>query len=237
MILKKKVLIVIPARGGSKGIKLKNLKKIINKSLLQITIDFSKSLKFADLITVSSEHPKILNVAKRNNLCLTIRNRKLSGDRVSDFDVLRHAISNVERKTNNEFDIIIYLQPTSPFRKLRDVKRATEIMIKKNYDSVWSINEVSCKFHPKKILGIHKNKKLKLFTKSGEKIIARQQLKEIFIRNGLFYIFKKKKLLKEKKIYLKNIFPYLIKHDYVNIDDRNDLKKCKLLGIKKKYDF
>ena len=65
MIFKKKVLIIIPARGGSKGIKLKNLRKINKKTLLQITIDFAKSLKFVDLITVSSDHPKILKITKK----------------------------------------------------------------------------------------------------------------------------------------------------------------------------
>ena len=237
MILNQKILVVIPARGGSKGIKLKNLRKIIKKSLLKITIDFSKSLKFVDEITVSSEHAQILNIAKKNGLNLTKRNKKLSGDRISDFKVLRHAIYNIERKKNCKFDIIIYLQPTSPFRKLKDIKKAINIMLKKKYDSVWSVTKASLKFHPKKVLKINQNKKLKLFQKSGENIVARQELSNIFIRNGIFYIFKRKKLLNEKKIYLKNIYPYLIKHEYVNIDNKEYLIKSKLLALKKNYNF
>ncbi len=237
MIFKKKVLIIIPARGGSKGIKLKNLRKINKKTLLQITIDFAKSLKFVDLITVSSDHPKILKITKKNKIHSTIRTKKLSGDRVGDFDVLKHAIKNTEKKTQTKFDIIIYLQPTSPFRKLKDVKKATEIMIRKSCDSIWSVSEASCKYHPNKILKLSKNKKLKLYTKPGEKVIARQQLSNIFIRNGLFYIFNKKKLLNEKKIYLRNMMPFITKHRYVNIDDKKDLKISKLLARKEKYNF
>lgn len=237
MIFKKKVLIVIPARGGSKGIKLKNLRKINKKSLLQITIDFAKSLRFADQITVSSDHSKILEITKKNKIFSTVRNKKLAGDRIGDFDVLKHAIKNVEKKTLTRFDIIIYLQPTSPFRKLKDVKAATKIMIKKDCDSIWSVTEASCKYHPNKILELSKLKKLKLYTKQGEKIIARQELSNIFIRNGLFYIFNKKRLLKGNKIYLKNMLPYIIKHQHVNIDDKKDLKKSKLLAKKSKYNF
>ena len=237
MIFKKKVLIVIPARGGSKGIKLKNLRKINKKSLLQITIDFAKSLRFVDQITVSSDHSKILEITKKNKIFSTVRDKKLAGDRIGDFDVLKHAIKNVEKKTLTRFDIIIYLQPTSPFRKLKDVKAATKIMIKKDCDSIWSVTEASCKYHPNKMLELSKLKKLKLYTKQGEKIIARQELSNIYIRNGLFYIFNKKRLLKGNKIYLKNMLPYIIKHQYVNIDDKRDLKKSKLLAKKSKYNF
>ena len=237
MIYKKKVLVVIPARGGSKGIKLKNLRKINKKSLLQITINFAKSLGFVDQITVSSDHFKILKIAKKNKIFSTIRNKKLAGDRVGDFDVLKHAIKNVEEKTLTRFDIIIYLQPTSPFRKLKDVKKATKIMIRKKCDSIWSVSEASCKYHPNKMLELSKVKRLKLYTKRGEKILARQQLSNIFIRNGLFYIFNKKKLLNEKKIYLRNMMPFITKHRYVNIDDKKDLKISKLLARKEKYNF
>ena len=68
MSFSKKIIIVIPARGGSKGIKFKNLRKILNKSLVEITIDFAKFLKITQFIAVSSDNKKILKLAKKKGV-------------------------------------------------------------------------------------------------------------------------------------------------------------------------
>ena len=79
--------------------------------------------------------------------------------------------------------------------------------------------------------------KLNLYSSQGKKIIARQQLKDIYIRNGVFYIFSINKLNKFRSIYLKKILPVKINHKIVNIDNLEDLKNAKkfLWKIKKKY--
>ena len=236
MYLGKKILIIIPARGGSKGIKLKNLKKIIKKSLLEISIDFAKSLKITRYITVSSDHKKILEIAKRRKVYLTKRTFKLSKDFVSDYDVIKHAVKDMEKKTNINFNIIVYLQPTSPFRKKKDIYFALEKVIKKKYDSSISVTPVNLQCHPKKVFRIVKNN-LRLYLNSGLKIIARQQLDQIYIRNGIFYIFDKKKLFKKKNIYLKNIYPHPIRYNYFNIDNIQDLSSSKDLARKNKLNF
>ena len=77
MFLNKKILCLIPARGGSKGIINKNLKKIKNKSLVKISIDFAKSLRYVDKIVVSSDETKILKEAKLSKVNLHKRSKKL----------------------------------------------------------------------------------------------------------------------------------------------------------------
>lgn len=222
MLNNKKFLALIPARGGSKGIKLKNLKILSGKSLVSHSIDFARKLKFIDKIVLSSDNKKILKIGEKKNIISSKRNKNLSGDRVSDFKLIIKTLNFYLKKES--FDYLIYLQPTSPFRKLIDIKKACKIIINKKYDSIWSINEVSNKYHPLKIF---KKKKefLYLYNKKGKKIIARQQLKKIYQRNGIFYIFDINKLIKNKSIYSnKGIFPYLIKYKFVNIDNENDLK-------------
>ena len=117
MLKNKKILIIIPARGGSKGIKLKNLKKINGKTLIQITIEFAKSLNFVDHIVVNSDHKKILETGRKMKVNSMIRPNRLSGDFISDYQIIENTIYNLKKSINKNFDILIYLQPTSPFRK------------------------------------------------------------------------------------------------------------------------
>ena len=105
---------------------------------------------------------------------------------------------------------------------------------KKNYDSVWSVSKIDKKFHPLKVL-INKNDKLYLFDNRGENIIARQMLKNSYIRNGIFYLFRISSLIKYKTIYLNKCGFKIISNKLVNIDSPEDLKKARILGKKNKF--
>ena len=225
MIFKKKILALVPARGGSKGIKLKNLKKIKNKSLIEITSDFINKCNFFDLKVLSSDSNLILKHAKKLNFEIIKRNKKLSGDQISDIEVINHSLIQLTKKNLN-FDYLVYLQPTSPIRQRGHLLTTMEKVIKNNYDSSWSISKVSLKYHPLKSLKIY-NKKLKLFDEKGKKIVARQMLNETYIRNGVFYIFNIKELIKQKTIYLKKTFPSITKYRTINIDSLDDLKEAR----------
>ena len=225
MFKKKKILALIPARGGSKGIKNKNLRKINGKPLIYYTINFINKLKFVDLKIVSSDKDEVLNYAKKNGFVAFRRNKKLSGDKVSDYQVIE-SILNSNITDIKKFDYLIYLQPTSPIRKSNELNQALNKLIKLNYDAVWSVTEIDKKYHPLKVF-INKNNKLNLFSEKGKKIIARQQLKKAFIRNGVFYIFSIKKIMKTKSIYVKKTLPFIIKSDVINIDNLEDLKIAK----------
>lgn len=225
MLRNKKILALVPARGGSKGIKNKNIKLINKKPLIKYTLDFINSLNFIDSKIVSSDSKKILKIAEKNNFIPLKRSKKYSGDRVSDYDVIKSVIEQKNIKKKN-FDYIIYLQPTSPFRKKKNLINSLNEVIIKKYDAAWSVTKIDKKNHPLKILKIQKNK-LCLFDKKGSKIIARQQLENIYIRNGVFYIFSIKKLNQFKSIYMDKILPAIINHKIVNIDNFNDLKLAK----------
>lgn len=229
--IKNKIIIVIPARGGSKGIKLKNLKKIHKRSLLEIVINFSKSLKLTKYIVVSSDHSKILNLAKKNGVIPIKRPKKLSGDFISDYQVIYHSVRVIEKSEKKKFDYIFYLQPTSPFRKKKDILSAFKQVIKEKYDCSFSVSNVDIKYHPKKIF-ILKGKFINLFSNLGKKILARQQLNKIFIRNGVFYIFNRNKLFFKKSIYLKKNYPFIIRHKLKNIDTYSDLRESRRLAKK-----
>lgn len=219
---------MIPARAGSKGIIKKNLKLLEKKPLVQHTIDFAKKLKFVDKIVVNSNDQRVILISKKSKVDYIKRIKKLSGDKISDYKLLYNTIDYYKKK-NLFFDYLIYLQPTSPFRKLKDLYKASIKISKQNYETIWSVNKVSDKFHPYKLLE-KKNKFIHLHSSTGVKIVARQQLNDIYQRNGIFYIFDIRCLLKNKSIYpKKGIFPYEINYNYVNIDTKEDLTNCKKL--------
>ena len=224
------ILAIIPARGGSKGIKLKNLKKINGLSLVGHAIEKAKLSKYIDNIIVSTDHEKIKKEAERLKVKVPfLRPKKLSGDRVSDIDVLHDVLLKTEKFYSTKYHVIVMLQPTSPNRLINEIDDALLKLIHDTYNTIWSISSVDIKYHPLKIIQ-KKGNKITLFHNDGKNIIARQQLGKIYVRNGLFYIFKRKNII-DKALIDSNSYGYVINRDTANIDDISDLKKAKQIFI------
>jgi CMP-N,N'-diacetyllegionaminic acid synthase len=233
-LIKKKVIIaLVPAKGNSKGIKLKNLKKIGKKSLIELTSDFIDKVGIFNLKILSSENERILKLASKLNFYCIKRPKKLSSQFISDYQVIKHSIGAIKKIITADY--IVYLQPTSPIRRVSHLNHAIKEVINKNLDGAWSVSLADKKNHPLKILFIDKNKNLKLFDKRGKKIVARQMLNNIYIRNGVFYIFSIKSLIKQKTIYLKKIYPSITNYETSNIDTFLDLKDAKMIYNKNSF--
>jgi len=226
----KKILAIIPARGGSKGVKLKNLRKINNRSLIEITANLVGNTKYIDEAIITSDNIDIIEEAMKYGLnSYFIRPKALSKDKVPDLPVLQHGLKKTEAKTKKYFDFIVMLQPTAPMRTSKDIEDVIIKAVNFNFETVWTIFKVDHKFHPDKQLIIEKNKNLKYYSKSGHKIIARQQLKDSYIRNGLVYCYSRNALLKDNSILARNA-GFVISNRYtVNIDTFDDLKEAEIL--------
>ncbi|MBD1109567.1 acylneuraminate cytidylyltransferase family protein [Pelagibacterales bacterium SAG-MED50] len=228
MYKQKKILAIIPARGGSKGIKNKNLKKIKEKSLLNILSNVLKKIKIIDDTVISTDSFKIIKDAKKNNIeNFILRSKKLSGDRVDDMPVLKDALQKYEEISNKKFDYIVMLQLTSPLRNYVDVEKAIKKIIDRNFNALWTISEIDLKYHPDKQL-IKKGEFLKYFSKNAKKIIARQQLNKTYYRNGVAYIFKKNIVERLQKL-PQNTGTYIVNSHQISIDSLEDLKKAEKL--------
>ena len=167
MLNNKKILAVIPARGGSKGIKLKNLKKLEIKAWFLLSLFLLKSV-FSSIIACYLLIIINQKRGQKNNLKVIDRPKKLSGDRVSDTNVLIHAVKETEKNLNNKFDIIVMLHPTSPLRNIKDIKGSIKKLIVGKLDSVWTISKTDSKYHPDKQL-ILKRGRLSYFSNKGQK--------------------------------------------------------------------
>lgn len=226
---KKKILAVVPARGGSKGIRLKNLKKINGKSLIQIVSEVILKSKIFTNAVVSTDNNLIRKEALKFGLDVPfIRPKSLSGDLISDVEVLRHALKKSESFYKVHYDYIMMLQPTSPLRTKKDLLKLASMMNKKKYDAIWTISETDLKFHPLKQLKIN-GSSLNYWDSKGKNIIARQQLNPVYHRNGVGYIISRECLVKKNSIKGVKTGFLLVKTPQISIDTLEDLKMAEMI--------
>ena len=122
MINKLKILAVIPARGGSKGIPLKNLSIVGNKTIVELAAIVASNISIIDRVIVSTDSTSIAAAAAKGGADAPFfRPAYLSGDAISDLDVLTHALLEMELYDSCTYDVVVMLQPTSPLRKKEQV--------------------------------------------------------------------------------------------------------------------
>jgi len=156
-----KTICIIPARGGSKGIRLKNLQKIGGKPLIYYPISAAKKSEQCDLIFVSTDSNQIAKTAKKFGAEVPfLRKKKFSKDFTTTEDTLRHALFEAESYYKTNFDICVFLTCTNPFRKVEWIKKSVQELKKNNkIDSVFSVHKIY-----KHFWHIHKNKPKKVLS-------------------------------------------------------------------------
>lgn len=223
MYLGKRIIAIVPARGGSKGIPLKNLREVGGRSLVRRVGDVLAALPEIDRAVVSTDHEEIADQAVDVGIEAPFyRPESLSGDSVADWDVLVHALAASEEMYREKFDIVVMLQPTSPLRQPGDVRRAIYTLVSGDYDAVWTVSEVDSKHHPLKQLTL-RNENLSYYDQAGEKIIARQQLSTTLQRNGVAYAISRDCLLEKKSIKGVNTGAVKVVTPQISIDSELDL--------------
>lgn len=230
MINDSQILAVVPARGGSKGIPMKNLRMIGGRSLIARVGDVLHSLPQIDTGVVSTDHEDIAKEAEVSGIQAPFRRPdSLSGDRVGDLEVLSHALETMEIIENRVFDIIVMLQPTSPFRTGKQVADCIEMLVNGGWDAVWTVSMTDTKAHPLKQLNVSNNQVLQLYDSSGARIVARQELNPVYHRNGIAYAFTRECIINQKKIMGKRTGALVVEEPCVNIDTEWDIDYAEYL--------
>lgn len=220
----KRVLAVVPARGGSQGVKLKNLREVGGIPLVGRAGQVASSLDFIDRAIVSTDHPEIARVARQYGLDAPfMRPEELSGAIISDWQVLSHALAELERIDGVTYDIVVMLQPTSPSRTADHVKATVARLVEGGFDAVWTVSETDSKAHPLKQLRISSAGKLDYYEPAGANIVARQQLLPVYHRNGIAYAITRSCLIDQRQIFGANTGALLIEGEIANIDTEMDL--------------
>ena len=229
----KTCLVVVPARGGSKGILRKNLSTLGNRSLIRIVGEMVNSLEWVDMSILSSDSSEIIEEGARFGLdAIFVRPSYLSDDWATAIAVWTHAFKEAERASSQTYDFSVLLEPTSPFRRKCHVENAVKMLIEDGYDSVISLSETDSKSHPLKQFTLGNNGKLDLYAEEGRNIVARQQLAPVYHRNGAVYAITRDCLLKKGTIISDATGGFIIENPMVNIDSPTDLEWARYLWDK-----
>jgi CMP-N-acetylneuraminic acid synthetase len=222
MIEGRRILVVVPARGGSKGVKLKNLRPLGGIPLVGLVGRLVGRLDYVDRAVVSTDHPDIAAAAVQYGLeAPFMRPESLSGDRIADWDVLHHALTACEEADHCRYDVVVMLQPTSPFRRPAQVTATIVRLIEGDYDAVWTVSETDSKAHPLKQLVLNGDR-LEYYDPAGAAIIARQQLVPVYHRNGVAYAISRECLVDKKSIKGDKTSYVVVDDLLVNIDTEQD---------------
>ncbi|MDH3808007.1 MAG: acylneuraminate cytidylyltransferase family protein [Desulfuromonadales bacterium] len=229
MIKRQRILVVCPARGGSKGIPHKNLQPFLGVPLVARVGHLVAEIPGIDRAIVSTDSEEIASVAKESGFDVPFyRPEDLSGDRISDLEVLSHALIETERLDGVTYDIVVMLQPTSPLRQAEHVVGTINMLIDGDWDAVWTVSETDSKNHPLKQLTV-KDGRLDYYDPAGKQIIARQQLVPVYHRNGVAYAIRRSCLLDQKSISGERTGAFVLEGDLISIDTYWDLELSELL--------
>lgn len=233
MYKKKRILALIPARGGSKGIKNKNIVDLCGKPLIAYTIEAAKKSAYIDEIIVSTDSEEIKKVSQKYgaNVPFT-RPYDLSTDTATTLDVVLHAIDFI-KQGQKDYDTLILLQPTSPLRTHIDIDRAIEKHFLHDELGLVSVSEVND--NPILIRTVKDNENLvPLLDRNST--CRRQNMPRYYRVNGCIYINKIEEI-NDKTSFNDNKLAYIMQKNHaVDIDELVDLSVAEYY-LKSQYDF
>ncbi|MFK7935341.1 MAG: acylneuraminate cytidylyltransferase family protein [Saprospiraceae bacterium] len=219
-----KILALIPARGGSKGVPNKNRKLLGGKPLLHYSIETALACSEISETLVSTDDENIAELARAAGANVPfLRPAQLATDRSPTIDTVLHAVQFLQAQ-GKVFDAVCLLQPTVPFRRLADLQTAIQTFANSAADSLVSVREVPHQFNPHWVFeAAQASGFLKIATGETEIIPRRQELPRAYYRDGSIYLVKTEILLKTNSLYGEKIAYHLSTNPrHVNIDTLED---------------
>jgi CMP-N-acetylneuraminic acid synthetase len=226
-----RVLAVIPARGGSKGVPRKNIRFVCGKPLIAYTIETALAARsLFHRIIVSTEDEEIAEVARGYGADVPfLRPTALADDKAPMIPVLQHVVRSVEQQDHICLDWVFLLQPTAPFRTLADIEQALRLAQAGDCDSVISVVQVFS-VHPILMKRIENGRLLPYCIEEKEGTRRQDYQPPAYMRNGAIYLTRREVLMEHNSIWGKVIRPYVMPPDRsVGVDSELDLKLVQIL--------
>ncbi len=190
------ILLTICARGGSKGVKNKNIREIAGKPLIAHTIKVAKDWGKADRIVCSTDSEEIAKAAREAGAEVPfMRPAELATDESSKMDVIRHAVYESEKKYGENYNTIVDLDVTSPVRTVEDLEGCLKIFQEKDLDSVFSVTNAR-KSPYFNVVELNDEGYAHLSKEPLSPIVRRQDSPEVYDMNASIYFYKKEFLMK-----------------------------------------
>jgi len=215
---------IIPARGGSKGIPQKNIVRLNGLPLINYTISAGLKSKYLSKVVVSSDDDKILKISKKAGADVLKRPAHLAKDSTHINEAITDVIENLSQNNEN-FDLAVVLQPTSPLRNFKHIDDAFELLYNSKRTSLISVYELGV--FPNKCFTINEKGFLNGLVDNDKPFANRQDLPMTFMPNGAIYIFKIKDYIENNFSFpIKQIVPFIMsKSDSIDIDNYGDIDK------------
>jgi CMP-N,N'-diacetyllegionaminic acid synthase len=222
-----RILGLIPARGGSKGVPLKNCKELNGKPLLYYTIDTGLTVEKLDSLIFSSEDETLISMAKARGVEVPfIRPSELAIDAAGSLGVVQHALKAM-LDLGRTYDAVCLLQVTTPFRSATQIDEAITKFITEGSDSLISVQRVPHQYNPHWVFEATDKNTLRIATGENQIIKRRQELPDSYIRDGAIYITKTDVLMNQNSFF-GNSISYIESdpNTFVNIDTMEDWEKA-----------
>jgi CMP-N-acetylneuraminic acid synthetase len=228
-----KVLGIIPARGGSKGIPRKNLAPLNGRPLLAYTAESALAARRLCRVVLSTEDLEIADVGKRYGLEVPfLRSHDLARDETPTLPVAQDVVKRLEEQ-GDFYDAVCLLQPTNPFRRAEHIDGCVELLVTTQADAVVSMLPVPSEYNPHWAYVRDEQGLIRLFTGAATPISRRQDLPKIYHREGSVYVTRRNVLMLENSLYGSRTVGYLMEsNNCVNIDGWEDLSRAEnLVGL------
>ena len=228
-----RVLGLVPARGGSKGVPRKNIRELCGKPLLQYTAEAALAARRLSEVVLSTDDAEIAEVGRRCGLRVPfMRPPELAADEAPTLPVIQHALRWMEAEEGARFDAVCLLQPTNPLRQAAEIDACIELLEQRDADSVVTVLPVPAEFNPHWVYFGDAEGRLRLSTGEESPIPRRQALPAAFHRDGSIYVTRRDVLLEGNSLYGRRVVGHLADpRRSVNIDTPADwLRAEELLG-------
>ena len=226
-----KILAVIPARGGSKGVPRKNIRLVAGKPLIAYTLEAALVVRRRlHRLIVSTDDAEVAEVARRYGADVPfMRPAELAGDRAPMIPVLQHAVQTIEAMDHIHLDWVLLLQPTAPFRAPQDIEAALNLAGRGGCDSVISVVQVFA-VHPILMKRIENNRLLPFCIEEQEGTRRQDYQPPAYMRNGAIYLTRRAVLMEQNSIWGQVIRPYVMPEERsISIDSEMDMKQADLM--------
>jgi CMP-N-acetylneuraminic acid synthetase len=226
----RRVLAVVPARGGSKSIPRKNLCKVAGISLVGRAARVARGLSWIDKAILSTDDPDIRAEGLAYGLDVPcMRPPELAGDLVTSVKMWQHAWKAAEKFYGITFEISILLEPTSPLRRPEDLERTVAALLTGDHLAAATVSKSPGHFTPHKCLTVDRGGIIGFYLEEGPKFSLRQKIPDYYHRNGACYAVKRETLLVKGKILEERCAAVVIERPLVNIDEFFDLELAEFL--------
>lgn len=224
-----RVLGVIPARGGSRGIPRKNIRLLCGKPLLQYTADVALIARRLSRVILSTEDKEIADLGTKCGLDAPfLRPAELARDETPTLPVLQHAVAWLEER-GEIYDAICLLQPTNPLRRAEEIDGCIELLEQTGADSVVTVLPVPPEYNPHWVY-FEKDMMLYLSTGEASPIPRRQDLPAAFHRSGSVYVMRRAVLMDQNSLFGRRLAGYRVDPaESVNIDTPADWQRAEQL--------